>query len=190
MPNSGRLPARRAIAAPALLTCLAFTIGGCAARYEESLHRDLTAARDRLAEPGETRAPAPDGPLESYVVYAMAQSPDLLAGYQRWRAASLRISSARRLPEPMVMYAFYALPVQTRVGPQRHRVSAEQSFPWPTRLTAGADAQSARARAAQRRFEAQALALARRVADAWWALWFVRQAQDVEREQLEILDGL
>ena len=190
MPNSGRLPARRAIAAPALLTCLAFTIGGCAARYEESLHRDLTAARDRLAEPGETRAPAPDGPLESYVVYAMAQSPELLAGYQRWRAASLRISSARRLPEPMVMYAFYALPVQTRVGPQRHRVSAEQSFPWPTRLTAGADAQSARARAAQRRFEAQALALARRVADAWWALWFVRQAQDVEREQLEILDGL
>lgn len=190
MPNSGRLPARRAIAARALLTCLAFSIGGCAARYEESLHRDLSAARDRLAEPGETRAPAPDGPLESYVVYAMAQSPELLAGYQRWRAASLRISSARRLPEPMVMYAFYALPVQTRVGPQRHRVSAEQSFPWPTRLTAGADAQSARARAAQRRFEAQALALARRVADAWWALWFVRQAQDVEREQLEILDGL
>jgi len=190
MSNVGRLPARRVLTAPALVTCLVFTVGGCAGRYEESLHRDLSAARDRLAEPGETRAPAPDGSLESYVVYAMAQSPELLAGYQRWRAASLRISTARRLPEPMVMYAFYALPVQTRVGPQRHRVSAEQSFPWPTRLTAGADAQSARARAAQRRFEAQALGLARRVSNAWWTLWFARQAQDVEREQLEILDGL
>lgn len=190
MPNVGRLPALRALTAPALLVCFALSSAGCAARYEQSLHRDLSAARDRLAEPGETSAPAPNGSLQSYVVYAMAQSPELLAGYERWRAASLRISSARRLPEPMVMYAFYALPVQTRVGPQRHRVSAEQSFPWPTRLTAAADAQSARARAAQRRFEAQALALARQVADAWWALWFVRQAQGVEREQLEILDGL
>lgn len=190
MPNVGRLAARGVLAAPALLTCFALSLGGCAARYEESLHRDLSAARARIAAPGETRAPAPDGSLESYVVYAMAQSPGLLASYERWRAASLRISSARRLPEPMVMYAFYALPVQTRVGPQRHRVSAEQSFPWPTRLTAAADAQSARARAGQRRFEAQALALARQVADAWWALWFVRHARDVEREQREILDGL
>lgn len=173
-----------------IVTVLSLVTTGCAATYEESLRRDLADVRERLAEPGETRAPDPDGSLESYVVYAMAQSPELLASYERWRASSLRISSARRLPEPMVMYAFYALPVQTRVGPQRHRVSAEQSFPWPTRLTAAADAQSARARAAQRRFEAQALALTRRVADAWWAVWFVRHARDVEREQLQILDGL
>lgn len=179
------------VARPTLLVLsCAVALAGCAARYEDALHHDLAAARDRLAPLGETRAPEPDGSLESYVVYAMAQSPELLAGYERWRAESLRISSARRLPEPMVMYAFYALPVQTRVGPQRHRVSAEQSFPWPTRLTAAADAQSARARAAQRRFEAQALALGRQVADAWWALWFVRRAREVEREQLEILDGL
>jgi outer membrane protein TolC len=169
---------------------LGLTGAGCSAIYEDALHRDLADARLGLAEPGETLASEPDGSVTSYVAYAMAQSPELRASYERWQAASLRISSARRLPEPMVVYAFYALPVQTRVGPQRHRVSVQQSFPWPTRLTAAADAQSARARASQRRFEAQALALARQVSDAWWMLWYVRRAREVDREQLEILDGL
>lgn len=172
------------------LALLSLAIPGCSAQYEDALHRDLSNARVGLAEPGETVASEPDGSLESYVAYAMAQSPELRASYERWRAATLRISSARRLPEPMVVYAFYAVPVQTRVGPQRHRVSAQQSFPWPTRLTAAADAQSARARASQRAFEARALAIARQVSDAWWALWYVRRAREVEREQLEILDGL
>lgn len=163
---------------------------GCGARYEDALRRDLSNARVGLAIEDEAIAPEPDGSLSGYVAYAMAQSPELRASYERWRAATLRISSARRLPEPMVTYAFYALPVQTRVGPQQHRLSVRQSFPWPTRLTAAADAQSARARASQSRFEAVALGLTRRVANAWWSLWFVRRAREVEREQLEILDGL
>src|SRR5690606_14644794 len=106
----------------------------------------------------ETDAPAPDGSLGSYVRYAVTESPALRASLERWRAAALRIEPARRLPDPMVSYGFYALPVQTRVGPQRHRLSVRQDVPWPTKLTAAANAQSLRARAAQRRFEAQALA--------------------------------
>ncbi len=164
---------------------------GCAATYEDALRRDLAAARVEVAEEGATtRAPAPDGSRASYVLYAMARSPALRASYERWRAATLRVSSARRLPEPMITYAFYAAPVQTRLGPQRHRVSLQQTFPWPTRLLAAADAQSARARASQRRFEASALALARRVSEAWWALWWVREARAIQREQRDVLDGL
>ncbi len=172
------------------MSVLGLAAAGCGARYEDALNRDLSEVERRLAPQGETVAEAPDGSLASYIAYAMAQSPELRARYERWRAASLRISTARRLPEPTVTYAFYALPVQTRVGPQQHRVSARQSFPWPTRLTAAADAQSARAAALQQRFEAQALAIARQVANAWWQLWFIRRSRDVEREQLEILSGL
>ena len=164
---------------------------GCAATYEHALRDDLREIGGTL-ELGrsDARSGPPDGTLTSYVELAMRRSPDLLASYERWRAATLRIAPARQLPDPTITYGYYAMPVQTRVGPQRHRLMLRQAFPWPTKLTASADAQSMRARSAQRRFEAQALAVRRRVAEAWWRLWAVRRARGVESEQLEILGGL
>ena len=174
------------------LPLLLFALGalGCTARYEAGLQRDLRAAGHGLTPLERTEATAPDGTLASYVRYALAESPALRASYERWRAASLRIEPSRRLPEPMVTYGYYAMPVQTRVGPQRHRLMVRQEFPWPTKLTAAADAQSARARAAQRRFEARALALRMQVAEAWWRLWAIRESRAIEREQLDVLTEL
>lgn len=171
-------------------TAAGLALAGCAATYESSVRDDLREVGRTLAPAGVVRAETPDGTEASYVAYAMAQSPELRASYERWRAATLRIEPARRLPDPMVTYGFYARPVQTRVGPQRHRLMVRQDIPWPTKLTAAADAQAIRARAAERRFEAQALAIRRRVAEAWWRLWTVRRVRAVEREQQEILQGL
>ncbi len=167
-----------------------FVSAGCTAAYEAGLQHDLGEAEHGLTALGETEAPAPDGTLASYVRYALAESPTLRASYERWRGAALRIEPARRLPDPMVTYGYYAVPVETRVGPQRHRLIVRQDFPWPTKLTAAADAQSMRARAAQRRFEAQALALRMQVADAWWRLWAVRASRAIERQQLELVTSL
>lgn len=166
---------------------IALALVGCGAVHEDALHRDLGEARARL-RPAEEEAPL-DGSLDGYVARALARSPSLRAGYQRWRAETLRIGAARALPDPTVSYGFYALPVQTRVGPQRHRVMVRQSFPWPTRLTAAADAQSHAARAAQRAFEARALRLRAEVADAWWRLWALRAVRDAQREQVSLLEA-
>ncbi|MCA9608420.1 MAG: TolC family protein, partial [Myxococcales bacterium] len=177
---------------PTLVGLVALTLlAGCAARYEEALRRDLARTGSTLRmDPSDDETPDVDGSLASYVALAMTRSPELRERYERWRAETLRIARARALPEPTIAYGFFALPVQTRVGPQRHRLSASQSFPWPTRLTAAADAQSARARAAQLRFEARALDVAARVADAWWRLWVIERVAAVWREQLELLGGV
>jgi outer membrane protein TolC len=70
------------------------------------------------------------------------------------------------------------------------RVSLRQEFPWPSKLGAGADAASAEARAQQRRFEAELLALRQRVTDAYFRLWLLRRTRTIQEEQLEILRGL
>ena len=162
---------------------------GCATVHETDTRRALADARNQLAlEPRD--APPIDGTLGTYVAHAIARSPAIRGDFERWRAATLRIGAAGRMPEPTVTYAFYVLPVQTRVGPQRHRVSVRQELPWPTAITAATDAQSLRARASQRRFEAGALSVRARVADAWWRLWQTRAARDVRQEQLAVLGGL
>ncbi|MFT5357254.1 MAG: cobalt-zinc-cadmium efflux system outer membrane protein [Polyangiales bacterium] len=164
----------------------------CAGASESHLRDELSQAALRLAPIDESEAKAPeiDGSIASYVGFALAQSPALRASYERWRATTLRIAATRTLPDPVVSYGYFARSVQTRVGPQRHRLGIRQSFPWPSRLRSAATAQSARALAAQKRFEARAMTLVGSVSEAWWRLWWIRRAREVQNEQLEILTGL
>ncbi|MEM7604766.1 MAG: TolC family protein [Myxococcota bacterium] len=188
--------ARRPALSPAVVMLVAGSaLAGCRGSYESMLHRDLDAARrayplEAHAEPRAIEAPELDGSLDGCVRAAIAHSPSLRAAFERWQASALRIARARRLPEPTLTFAYFARAVETRVGPQRARLSLRQSFPWPTRLTAGADAAATRARAMQRRFEAEALAVAYRVADGYWHLWQIRTARAIHRDHLEVMRGL
>lgn len=167
---------------------------GCRASYEQASLDDLSRVERELSalpeEPPLAEALDADGTLEGYVAVALRQSPELRASFERWRAATERVSQARRLPEPTLSYGYFIQQVETRVGPQRHRVGLSMSFPWPTKLTAGADAASVAARSQQRRFEAKALAIGRRVAETYWQLWRLQQVREVQRDQLEVLRAL
>jgi len=186
--------ARRTTAATATAMA-ALLIAACGGTGEEAVRRDLARTERRLharASTGRSAATgaAVDGTLESYVAIAMRNAPSLEASFDRWRAAVNRISRSRRLPEPTITYGFFLSSVETRVGPQRQRLGLQQMFPWPSKLSAGADMTSAQARALERRFDAEALALRQRVADAYWRLWLIRETRGIQREQLEIVRGL
>jgi cobalt-zinc-cadmium efflux system outer membrane protein len=134
--------------------------------------------------PGSPPQPALDGTLTSYVQYALNNSPALRASFEEWRAAAQRAPQARRLPEPMITYGYFV----RQMGPERHRIGISQSFPWPSKLTAGADAASLAARSAQRRYEAAALELTRTVAEAYWRIWLLDRTRTVWENQKRILE--
>lgn len=161
---------------------------GCTSHWERGTFGDLGHVESSL---GGDAPPVLEGSdLEHYVAFARLNSPELRAAFERWRAQAFRISRARRLPDPTISYSYFARSVETRVGPQQHRISVRQSFPWPTKLTAGADAAALRARAQQRQFEARALALEAEVAEHYWMLWSVRRVREVRAEQLELYQHL
>ena len=164
---------------------------GCRGTYESSTKDDLATAASVVArEEASPKEPVLDGSLRSYVAHALARNPNLRASFERWRAATMRISRARRMPEPVVKYSYFVRSVETRVGPQQHKLSLMQSFPWPTALSAGADAASAKARAAQRRFDAEALDARQAVADAYWRLWLVHEEHRLTMEHDIVLETL
>ncbi|HUT78731.1 MAG TPA: TolC family protein [Polyangia bacterium] len=177
-----------------LVVFVSLAWAGCSGAYEQEARRDISSFQKQYSAPAGHAPDAPPGDLErglpGYVAYAMAKSPELRAGFERWQASVYEISRARRLPEPTLSFAYFVQSVETRVGPQIARVSLQQTFPWPTKLTAGADAASARARALQRQFDARALALTQRIADVYWRIWLVRQARSIHREHLEVLRSL
>lgn len=181
---------------PPLVTWL--MVGACAGPIERSTRADLARAEGSLAQLPETldaaeddsESPTFNGSLQAYLAYAFERSPSLRATFEDWRAATHRPRQERRLPEPTITYAGFVSSVETRVGPQRHRLGAMQWFPWPTKLSAGGKAASLEARAAQRRFEAHALEIAADVSNAFWALWRVQRKREVLKDEVEILSSL
>lgn len=184
------------------LAALASVVGfGCAGTYESSVRHDIDATREQHAwsterdpesvdEVAATDASSLQSGLAAYVALALHNNPEIRAAFERWQAFVHRISRARRLPEPTLSFGVFLRSVETRVGPQQGRVSLQQAFPWPTKLTAGADAASAQARAMQRRFEAQSLMVSQRVATAYWNLWQLRTTRTTQRQHLDVIKAL
>ena len=182
---------RRPSPAALLLAVVMVGLTGCHGTYESVTKSELESAGSAIArEETEATPPKLDGSLAAYVAYALAKSPELRGSFERWKAATMRISRARRMPEPVIKYSYFVRSVETRVGPQQHRLSLMQAFPWPTALSAGADAASSEARAAQRRFDAGALEVQRAVADAYWRLWLVEEEHRLTMEHDIVLETL
>lgn len=173
---------------------------GCGSQLEQQSRSDLDRVHAQLNQTGSNSTVDQDssadaqlqglGTLRSYVAAAFANSPDLRASYEEWRASLESPAQARRFPDLVLTYGGFIRAVETRVGPQLHRVGVMQWFPWPTRLNAGRDAAALAAVSAQRRFEALALDVASQVARAYWKLWFIQKNQVVQQAQREVLLNL
>lgn len=187
-------PSNRQTTVGVLAICIA---SACATPQQRSIVAELHRVDAQLAAlPSEERSTPQrdsvsfDGSLSTYVAYAYAHSPGLRASFEDWRATTERFAQERRLPEPTITYAGFVSAVETRVGPQQHRLGIKQWFPWPSKLGAGGIAASHEAQATQRLFEAHALDIAAEVAAAYWALWRVHRQREVATDEVGILDGL
>ena len=144
-----------------------------------------------LGSPGIARAQgAFDGTLDSYVRYALSRSPQLEAARARATEAQLSVSKTKRIPEPTVSYGYFVRNVETRVGPQQHRIGVSQSFPWPTKLTAAARAATQVAEAAEQGTREKELRVTRLVAEAYWKLWLIDEEHRLMKEHDLVLETL
>ena len=77
--------------------------------------------------------------LPSLIRVAVERNPKVSAAKARWQATIEQYPQVTALPDPMFMYGYFLRNVETRVGPQRHRVSFSQAFPYPGTLDAAGE---------------------------------------------------
>ncbi len=173
---------------------------GCVSQFESRNQSALSAAEARVS-PAAPMADEPagrtavvssefEGSLSGYLAFALQESPEVHASFEDWKAATAHIPQTRRLPEPIVKYGYFIKPIQTRTGPQQQKIGIAQAFPWPTKLSAAADAAALAAESAGKRFEAATLDVSSRVSAAYWRLWQIRRSRIVFEEQLVLVDQL
>lgn len=102
------------------------------------------------------------GTLEDLARLAVERSPAVRAARQAWRARIGEVGPAGQPPHPTLSYTWLPLPVETRVGPNEHRVALQQRIPSVVRLAAQSSIAQARARGARLAWERAALEAAAR----------------------------
>ncbi len=74
--------------------------------------------------------------LDGYIAHALKHNPRLGAARATVRAAERERALALSLPDPSISAGYHLSKVETRVGPQRGKIGASQTIPWPGKLLA------------------------------------------------------
>jgi len=122
--------------------------------------------------------------------FALDRNPAVRAAYLDWKAAVVAIPGVRAWPAPLLTYAGLPSPIETRVGPQEHRVGVSQAIPWPGKFEARADVMASRAMVAAQRFEAARVAVLERVRTPYVRLASLKARTTVLSEQIILLRQL
>ncbi len=169
---------------------------GCATPETASFNNSKTAthgiSRSNTAEfPSSRRSEVElEYSLAGYLKYAALQNPGLRSKFTGWKAALERIPQARSLPDPKFNYGYYISEVETRVGPQNHRLGIAQTFPWFGTLSLRNNKASEEAKIAKEFYEAEKLDLFYRVKAAFYEYYYLGQAIDITHQNIELLKNL
>lgn len=128
--------------------------------------------------------------LNQYLKEAAENNPGLQAAYHEYYAALEQVPQAGALPDPTLSFGYFISPVETRLGPQRLKVSLSQMFPWFGTLSQKQKAAAEQARVRYQEFLDQRNTLFKKVKIQWFRLYKTREALRITRENTAILQSL
>ncbi len=128
------------------------------------------------------------GNLDEYLKIAAENNPGLKATFNEYMAAMEKVPQVGALPDPQFAFAYFAQPVETRVGPQNWRFNLAQSFPWFGLLTAKEDVATEMAKAKFEQFENRKSNLFFEVKTTYYNYYFIEKAIEITQGNMEILN--
>lgn len=160
--------------------------------FEEAaaIEKSMYAAQAAQSPEVELAALPDSASLDYFLRSAALNNPGLEAAFNRWKAALERVPQSRALPDPRFTYAYFIQEVETRVGPQQHRLGIAQMFPWFGKLGLQGDAALESANAVREQYEAAKLKLFYQVKEAYYEYIYLRRAIAIMEENLELLTYL
>lgn len=125
--------------------------------------------------------------LDNYLQTAAKNNPDLKASYVEFEAALQRVNQVNALANPRLSFGYFISPIETRVGPQRARLSLVQMFPWFGTLKAKESSANYLAEAKYQAFINEKNKLFWKVNQAYYPIYEAKEHIDLVEENIEIL---
>lgn len=178
-----RLGARPAIAAVGCLLTIS-TLSVQATEPDSPIERTIAVASGVSSDGFHVL----DEQMRELIDVLLAENPDVVAAWTRSSASFERVPQERSLPDPTLVYRYFARTPETRVGPQEHALELSQAVPWGGKRRL----QAARAESSAASVTWNAEDLERRaVADlkrAYFEAAYLQEALSVNQEERELLE--
>ena len=157
---------------------------------ESNAQKEAEPSSTEILPQSTTVALATSIDLPTLIRLAVDRNPKLKAIRANWQATIERYPQVTALPDPMLMYSYFARSVETRVGPQRHRLGFSQSFPYPGTL-------DAIGRVTLKEIEIQRVEYEQAVRNlivdlklAYYELAYLQQAKQITEQNQQLLDHI
>ena len=165
---------------------------GCTSLNEAGTKKEITfSTAPRVVErksDSDVATSLPDNPtLDDYLLFALKNSATLKASFLSYKSSLLKAPQVSTLPDPVLSYGYFFQQVETRVGPQQHKVGVMQPIPWFGKLSLKESIANHEARAALYSFLLKKNQLASQVVSAYFELAFLEQATQITEANLELL---
>lgn len=127
--------------------------------------------------------------LNIYLQTAAKNNPGLQAKFNAYLAALEIAPQAKALPDPVVAFAYFISPIETRNGPMQFKIAASQMFPWIGTLKSKENAAIQKAKAKFEAFEEAKSKLYNEVKATYFNTYFNRKAIAITLENIDILNS-
>jgi len=124
----------------------------------------------------------PGADLDELIRFALANNPEIQVVHMQAHALEARVPQVSALDDPMLMTTAFLEPIQTAAGPQDVMLSISQKLPWFGKRTLRGDVAFHEAQATFARMAAAELAVVEQVKLAYYELYFLDRAIEVNKE--------
>lgn len=126
--------------------------------------------------------------LPGVIREALERNPGIIAARDRWKSSEAIIETRRAFPDPRFSYGYFFESVETRVGPQRHILSANQTFPFYGKRDLRADIAAKEAENLKEVYEATKREIIRQVRKIFYDLFHVVTLIDITHREKALLE--
>jgi cobalt-zinc-cadmium efflux system outer membrane protein len=128
--------------------------------------------------------------LPTLIQLAYERNPRIESVRTEWQATVEKLPQIASLPDPMLMYGYFLRNVETRVGPQRHRLSFSQSFPYPGTLNAAGKVQIKQIEIQEKKYEQTVRDIIVDIKLSYHELAYLERAIQITSQNQDILDHI
>jgi len=125
--------------------------------------------------------------LSGLISEALERNPEIIAARDRWKSAEAIIDARRAFPDPRFSYTYFIESVETRVGPQEHILSANQTLPFYGKRNLRADIAAKDAENLKQVYEATKREVIRQVKGTFYDLFYVATLIEITHRERMLL---
>ena len=124
--------------------------------------------------------------LEELVQVASQQNLQIQAAKKEWEAALQKIPQAKAFPDPVLSYALFGQSIETRLGPQRNKISLSQKIPFFGKLGLKGKIASQSSDVLEQQYHSVKADVILKVKEAYFSLYLLDRSIRISLEEKEV----